>query len=126
MITRFFVALSLVAGVTIVPSPAAAQTTGKPAAVPERATRRDIPLTNSIRRAFAAATRDSTGRPGPGYWQLKVDYTIRAHLDPATSRVTGRETVVIHNTSDNPLSTLRLRLDQNIFAATAPRLRAVR
>ena len=126
MITRFFVALSLVAGVTIVPSPAAAQTTGKPAAVPERATRRDIPLTNSIRRAFAAGTRDSTGRPGPGYWQLKVDYTIRAHLDPATSRVTGRETVVIHNTSDNPLSTLRLRLDQNIFTAHAARLRAVR
>ncbi len=122
MITRFLVALSLVAGVTIVPSPAVAQTTGKPAAVPERAIRRDIPLTNSIRRAFAAGTRDSTGRPGPSYWQLKVDYTIRAHLDPATSRVTGRETVVIHNTSDDPLSTLRLRLDQNIFAANVPRL----
>ena len=29
-----------------------------------RAIRRDIPLTNSIRRAFDAGTRDRTGRPG--------------------------------------------------------------
>jgi hypothetical protein len=120
MITRFFVALSLVAGASIALSPAAAQTT----VAPERAVRRDIPLTNSIRRAFAAGTRDSTGRPGPSYWQLKVDYVIHAHLDPATSRVTGRETVVIHNTSDSPLTTLHLRLDQNIFAANVPRLRS--
>ncbi|HLB54174.1 MAG TPA: M1 family peptidase, partial [Gemmatimonadales bacterium] len=44
----------------------------------ERVVRRDIPLTNSIRRAFAAGTRDSTGRPGPRYWQQRVDYTITA------------------------------------------------
>lgn len=125
MITRFFVALSLVAGVTIVPSAAVAQTTGKPAAPPERVVRRDIPLTNSILQAFAAGTRDSTGRPGPNYWQLKVDYVIDAHLDPATSRVTGRETVVIHNTSDGPLSTLQLRLGQNLFSANVPRLMTV-
>ena len=118
MITRCFGALALLAGATIVLSPAAAQTT----VVPERAIRRDIPLTNNIRRAFAAGTRDSTGRPGPSYWQLKVDYTIHAHLDPATSRVAGRETVMIHNTSDRPLTMLRLRLDQNIFAANVPRL----
>src|SRR5262245_53079007 len=32
-----------------------------------RAIRRDIPMTNSIRRAFEAGTRDETGRPGPNY-----------------------------------------------------------
>ncbi|MEO7454857.1 MAG: hypothetical protein ABIY52_01250, partial [Gemmatimonadaceae bacterium] len=41
-----------------------------PAKAPERAIRRDIPLTNMIRRAMAAGTRDSTGRPGRAYWQL--------------------------------------------------------
>ena len=30
-----------------------------------RAIRRDVPLTNAIRRAYDAGTRDTTGRPGP-------------------------------------------------------------
>ena len=35
-----------------------------------RAIRRDVPMTNAIRRAYEAGTRDATGRPGPNYWQL--------------------------------------------------------
>ena len=46
------------------------------------AIRRTIPMTNSIRRAFEAGTRDATGRPGPNYWQLETDFTIRVRLDP--------------------------------------------
>ena len=120
MVARALVAFAVVAAV--VSTPGAAQTAGSPAVLAERAVRRDIPITNAIRRAFAAGTRDSTGRPGPNYWQLRVDYTIHASLDPATSIVTGRETVVIRNTSDVSLSSLQLRLDQNIFAANVPRL----
>jgi hypothetical protein len=119
MIARLFVALSLVAGVAIVPTRGTSQT------LPERAVRRDIPLTNAIRGAFAAGTRDSTGRPGPDYWQLRTDYTIEVRLDPATSTVTGIETILIHNTSGTPLAALQLRLDQNIFAPNALRLRPV-
>ena len=58
------------------PSPAGA------AATP-RAIRRDLPITNSIRRAYDAGTRDMTGRPGPNYWQLQTDYD---HPRPARSR----------------------------------------
>ena len=43
------------------------------APLPERAVRRDIPMTDMIRRAYAAGTRDSTGRPGVHYWQLWMD-----------------------------------------------------
>lgn len=43
------------------------------ASAPPRAVRRDIPMTNAIRRAMAAGTRDSTGRPGATYWQLRTD-----------------------------------------------------
>jgi len=75
---------SLVA-VLLLPSLALAQSAPRQ---PERAIRRDIPLTNMIRRAMAAGTRDSTGRPGRNYWQLWTDYTINARLEPATSRVT--------------------------------------
>lgn len=90
--------------------------------IPERAIRRDIPLTNSIRRAFAAGTRDSTGLPGRNYWQLWMDYKIDVRLDPSTSTVTGRQTATIHNRSDSTISFITLRLEQNIFSPGAERL----
>ncbi|HEX9631842.1 MAG TPA: M1 family metallopeptidase [Gemmatimonadales bacterium] len=95
------------------------------AQLPERAVRRDLPLTNMIRRAFAAGTRDSTGRPGPSYWQLWTDYTITARLDPTASTVTGHETVVVYNTSPDDLTSIHLRLYQNVYAPHALRSRPV-
>ncbi len=92
---------------------------------PPRGVRRTIPVTNMIKRAFDAGTRDSTGRPGPNYWQTSVDYTINAALDTGTAVVTGSETVVLHNNSPEPMQTIVLRLDQNIFAANVPRDRTV-
>lgn len=90
------------------------------AQLPERAVRRDIPMTNAIRRAHTAGTRDSTGRPGRNYWQLRTDYTIRVSLDPVTSRLTGSESVVIHNTSPDTLKQIGLRLYPNIFLGNTP------
>jgi hypothetical protein len=87
--------------------------------------RRDIPMTSTIRRAFAAGTRDATGRPGRNYWQLWTDYRIEARLDPATSVVTGRETVTFRNNSDSAMRSVVLRLDQNIFRPEAPRVSAM-
>ena len=78
--------LSIAAGVS---ATASAQST--------RAIRRTVPMTDMIRRAFAAGTRDSTGAPGRDHWQTRVDYSIDATLDPSTSVLTGTETVTIHN-----------------------------
>jgi hypothetical protein len=113
MNARFW-SLTLSAALLAAPAPATAQRT-------DRAIRRDIPITNAIRKAFAAGTRDSTGRPGANYWQLRTDYTITARLDPATSRLSGTETVVIHNNSPDSLSEIGLRLDPNIFIGTTPK-----
>ena len=88
--------------------------------LPERPVRRDIPMTNAIRRAFAAGTRDSTGRPGRNYGQLRTDYSIDARLDPTTSRITGRETIVVHNNTNDSLSSIVMRLDQNLFLFQSP------
>ena len=93
-------------------------------AVPERAIRRDIPITNSIRRAFLAGTRDSSGRPGPRYWQLWMDYRIHVRLDPKTATVSGRQTATIHNRSDSTLSSIVFRLEPNIMTPTSARLTA--
>ncbi len=88
---------------------------------PDRAIRRDLPQTNMIKRAYAAGTRDQSGKPGPRYWQLWTDYKISARLDSATSIVTGTETVSFRNNSDSAMRSIVLRLDQNIFRPDAPR-----
>ncbi len=86
--------------------------------------RRDIPLTNMIRRAFAAGTRDSTGRPGAHYWQIWTDYAIEARLDAPAGVVTGHERVTVQNNSDSAMRAIVLRLDQNIFSSNVPRSEA--
>jgi len=120
MASHRFLAGSLAAVLAVSPPILTAQSTPD-----TRAVRRDLPHTDMIQRAFAAGTRDTTGRPGRNYWQLQVDYTIEASLDPATSLVTGRETATIHNTSDRAMQTLQLRLDQNLFRANVPKLESV-
>ncbi len=100
--------------------PAAAQGADSP-----RAIRRDVPLTNAIRRAFEAGTRNRTGRPGPNYWQLQVDYVINARLDPPAHTITGTETITLHNNSPQELTDVFLRLDHNIYRPLAHRVISV-
>ncbi|WP_316767112.1 M1 family metallopeptidase [Pedobacter frigiditerrae] len=87
----------------------------------KRSIRLDVPMTNSIRKAFTAGTRDFSGKPGPNYWQLEADYTIKASLDPATQTITGTEKISVHNNSKDELRNIVLRLDHNIFRAEAQR-----
>jgi hypothetical protein len=92
-----------------------------PATWPERAIRHDLPLTPSIRRAYAAGTRDSSGAPGRHYWQQRVDYRIDATLDAPSGVLNGTQTVVLHNTSPDTLRQVVLRLYQNYFKAETER-----
>lgn len=87
----------------------------------KRAIRMDVPLTNSIRKAINDGTRDFSGKPGPNYWQIKTDYTIKATLIPGTQKIHGNETIILHNNSDDELKEIVLRLDHNIFRADVPR-----
>ena len=86
-----------------------------------RAVRRDIPFTNVYRRALEAGTRDFTGQPGPNYWQLETDFTIEASLDPSTQKISGSETIQVHNNSSDKLDRIHLRLDHNLFRGLVPR-----
>lgn len=88
---------------------------------PDRAVRRDIPLGPQIRKAYARGTRDSTGAPGPHYFQQSVDYKIDATLDPSNSQLRGTETIVLHNTTPDTLTSIALRLYQNYFTAAVDR-----
>lgn len=90
-------------------------------ALSTRAIRRNIPLTNSIQKAYRSGTRDTSGRPGPNYWQLKTDYSINASLNPETQTITGSETIALHNNSGDKLNQIVLRLDHNIYRPRVPR-----
>ena len=59
--------------------------------------------------------REGSGRPGPRYWQQRVDYTIAVALDTATHTIAGRETIRYANNSPDTLHYLWLQLDQNLF-----------
>ena len=115
MIRRAFAAFAALAVCSLTPS-LRAQSKQRAPRPPERAIRRDIPLTNMIRRAFAAGTRDSTGRAGTrttGSSGWTTPSTRDSTRRPST--LAGRETIVIHNNSDSALSSIQMRLDQNIF-----------
>ncbi|MFT5143036.1 MAG: hypothetical protein ACI80V_000896 [Rhodothermales bacterium] len=86
-----------------------------------RAVRRDVPLTQMIRRALESGTRDFTGRPGANYWQLEADYDIEVSLNPSTQRLAGSETITLHNNSPEELTEVYLRLDHNVFRDDVPR-----
>ena len=119
MIRRPIIALAVIAALVLPLSVLAQQGAVTSTEVP-RAIRRDVPMTNAIRRAFAAGTRDLTGRPGPNYWQLQTDYTINVRVDPATQTLTGTETISLANNSPDALRQISLRLDHNIFRNRVP------
>jgi hypothetical protein len=58
--------------------------------------------------------RNGSGRPGSRYWQQRVDYRIRATLDPASGELRGSETIHYLNRSPDALRYLWLFLEQNI------------
>lgn len=61
-----------------------------------------------------SALRTGSGRPGPDYWQQRVDYTIRATLDVTTHVLEGSERIRYVNNSPDRLAFLWLQLDGNV------------
>jgi hypothetical protein len=89
--------------------PTAALAQAAPAANhPEAAFRRlELPAPNAV--------RTGSGEPGPGYWQQRADYLIRATLDTASRTVRGEERITYTNNSPDTLRYVWLHLEQNLF-----------
>jgi hypothetical protein len=60
-------------------------------------------------------SRLADGSPGPGYWQQRVDYRIRATLDTGAKRISGSESVRYTNNSPDTLRFLWMQMDQDLF-----------
>ncbi|HEX3233788.1 MAG TPA: M1 family metallopeptidase [Gemmatimonadales bacterium] len=61
------------------------------------------------------AVRTGSGAPGPGYWQQRLTYVIKASLDTAGKSVSGEERITYGNNSPDTLRYVWLQLDQNLF-----------
>jgi len=59
------------------------------------------------------AFRSASGDPGPGYWQNRADYTIKAGFDSTSHVLTGTALISYTNNSGDPLNYIWLELDQN-------------
>jgi Peptidase family M1 domain len=59
--------------------------------------------------------RSADGSPGPGYWQNRADYVIRASLDTTDFKVSGAVDIKYVNNSPHPLAYLWLQLEQNLY-----------
>ncbi len=71
----------------------------------------DLPAPNEL--------RTGAGRPGPRYWQQRVDYRISATLDAQARELRGRETVRYTNRSPDALPYLWVHLEQNMCSPTS-------
>src|SRR5262245_11297230 len=81
---------------------------GPPADHPEAVFRRlELPTPTSV--------RTGSGEAGPGYWQQRVDYVIRASLDTVNRSVRGEERITYANNSPDTLRYVWLHLEQNLF-----------
>jgi hypothetical protein len=63
--------------------------------------------------------RTAEGRPGPKYWQNHADYQISATIDTLSNTLTAAENITYTNNSPNPLSSLWLQVDQQIYKKDA-------
>src|SRR5437867_10701711 len=82
---------------------------------PLPAPRTDASPSRRLELSAPTLRREGSGRPGPRYWQQRVDYTIAVTLDTATHTIAGRETIRYTNHSPDTLRYVWLQLDQNLF-----------
>lgn len=98
--------------------------TAAPLAAQERAlVPLDVVPPPAYRQAVERGTRTTTGVPGGGYWQQRVDYDIRVTVEPGARLLRGHEIVGYANHSPDTLRTIVFHLYQNLFSEGAARTR---
>lgn len=74
-------------------------------------------------QAIDNGTRTRTGRPGPNYWRMGLEYEIDARLDPRTGLLTAVQEILLENRSPDELREVVLHLHQNLHAPGVTRNR---
>ncbi|MBG6111011.1 hypothetical protein IWX84_001895 [Flavobacterium sp. CG_9.10] len=75
----------------------------------------------NIKEAYLKESRSTTGKPGKKYWQNKGNYTMEISVNPDTKIVSGTESIVYENNSNDTLKTIVIRFVNNLHKPTSPR-----
>ncbi|PTS91833.1 aminopeptidase [Flavobacterium sp. HMWF030] len=81
----------------------------------------ELYMPRNIKDAYAKGTRSMDGKPGKNYWQNHGKYTMEITVDPKTKLVSGTETIVYENNSNETLKDLVIRFVNNLHKPSAPR-----
>lgn len=87
-----------------------------PVTAPAQSTVADSSVFRALPLPAANSYRTGAGRPGPDYWQQRVEYSIDATLDAAANELRGTETIRYANNSPSDLTYIWMHLEQNICA----------
>jgi len=102
---RFSLLLAALAATVGIAQPAPAQSPSNRSYEPDRVWSRPSPFDRP------SAYRTGSGRPGPDYWQNRVDYTIHATLDTSKKTIEGEVQISYTNNSPSALRALWLELE---------------
>ncbi len=70
----------------------------------------------NIQKAYEKGTRSYDGKPGPDYWiNNNTTYKIQVHFNPSSRLVSGKEKIHYRNNSPDTLSSIVLKLYQDIY-----------
>ncbi|GAA3776271.1 M1 family metallopeptidase [Flavobacterium ginsengiterrae] len=78
-------------------------------------------MPRNIKEAYAKGTRSMDGKPGKNYWQNHGKYTMDITVDAKTKMVSGTETIVYENNSNDSLRNLAIRFVNNLHKPSSPR-----
>jgi hypothetical protein len=82
-------------------------------------------MPRNIKQAYAKGTRSADGKPGKNYWQNHGKYTMELTVNADTKIVSGTETIVYQNNSNDTLKNLPIRFVNNLHKPSSPRGGAV-
>lgn len=85
----------------------------------------ELYMPRNIKESYAKGTRSLDGKPGKNYWQNHGKYTMEISVDPKTKLVSGTETIVYENNSNDTLKNLTIRFVNNLHKPSSPRGGAV-
>jgi hypothetical protein len=81
----------------------------------------ELYMPRNIKKSYANGVRSMDGKPGKNYWQNHGNYTIALQVNATTKIVSGTETIVYENNSNDTLKNLRIRFVNNIHKKNASR-----
>ncbi len=81
----------------------------------------ELYMPRNIKEAYAKGTRSMDGLPGKNYWQNHGKYTMDITVNPTTKIVSGVETILYENNSNDTLRNMAIRFVNNLHKPSSPR-----